>query len=108
MGKATTTKRIGISHLHYHLGVETITVRGNLEEGEETEVEVADLTNAQIATSLAAYVCDDEFGRLPTERALRAARVKARAVLAGTDTFTVQEMQRAVARLILRELNEEE
>jgi hypothetical protein len=108
MGRATTTKRIRREHLFNVLGVQTATISGNEPEGEEITVETAELNDAAIASILAAYVCDEEWGRLPAERALRNLRVKCRAVLEGTDTFTVQEMQRAVARLILRSLNEEE
>jgi hypothetical protein len=107
MGQATTTKRLNRRQLQQHLGAETMTLQGERDSDEEKTVTVPSMSDQDIQAALDSYTFDDDFGRPAGEVQLRNARTKARAVLGGTDTFTNQEMQRAVARLILRELNEE-
>lgn len=108
MGKATTTKRINQGQLLGQVAGDTMRVRGNLDSDEEKEVEVEGMSDQEVADALGAYVYDDNHGRPQSEVGLRAARQKSRAVLQGQDTFTAQEMQRAVARLILRTTGEDE
>jgi hypothetical protein len=108
MGKATTTKRVNQTQLQEHAGADTMTVRGNQATDEEKEIEVPGLSDQEVQAKLDTYTYDEEHGMTQGEKQLRAVRQKARAVLAGSDTFTPAQVQTLVARLALRELGEEE
>lgn len=109
MGKATTTKRINNAQLLEHLGasVETMIVRGAQESDDEKEIEAQGIGDAALAQKLETYVFDPEYGLPEGEKDLRAIRAKCLAVLSGTEQFTPAQIQRAIARLILRELGED-
>lgn len=97
--RATTAdKQINLAQLAAELGVSL--------SGSGLEVVVADsqtVTQAQLVAAIAAHVVDPRFGMTDEARQFFALRVKARAVWAGTDTFTPAQIQKFLAGLVLRE-----
>lgn len=108
MGKVSTSKRINPGQFIEHIGTsEGVRVVGDPGEDGQKEIEVDGMSPASIQAALDTYVYDEEHGLPDSQKQLRAIRQKARAVIAGSDTFTPAQVQQIVARLALRELGEE-
>lgn len=107
MGKYRTSSPISVTKLTAELGDRDGVVVREFPVDGETEVEIEDLTDEEIADAVNNHVFDADFGRPPNERFLRNLRDKCIAVARGDDTFTVAQMNRLIAILALRELNEE-
>lgn len=67
----------------------------------EWEVE-ADADEQTLRDTVEGIVYDETVGTDPNARAISAVREKANAVITGTDTFTAAQVQKIVARLVLR------
>lgn len=64
---------------------------------------VSEDQRATIEQAVADHVPDPDYGRTEEERNFTAIREKAKAVFAGTDTFTAAQVQKLLAALVLRE-----
>lgn len=102
MGTTTTTLQINPAKLSAETG-HAVSTRGidPFLVGPK-EVEIEGLTNPQTATAVTNHVFDPDFGKAANQVTLEQVLAKAQDVLAGTDTFTNNQMQKLVAALVLR------
>jgi hypothetical protein len=90
----TVTKEIVPHQLAAELGTEEVWIDGKRV--------IANVPLATLEAAVTAHVADQSFGEPPEERQLWALRAKAQAVWNRTDTFSPEQMQRAIAGLVLR------
>lgn len=117
MAELTTTKALNISQLCVEIGRKALRVLGPDDDGTYVvKFDEADLSEADMQVALDAHVADpnwtdpnppplsaEDQGAKDTATQLEQIRTKAKAVFAGTDTFTTAQVQKILAGLVLRQ-----
>lgn len=116
MSTITTTRKVNPGQLSYEVGRYPTRVRGPYEDG-TTVVTVDGVGEANLVSAVEAHApmenwTDPDYVAPPPTEAevedtqtrdqMLAIRTKAKAVFAGTDTFTAAQLQKIAAALVLR------
>lgn len=93
-----TTKVVHLAQLAFEAGG---ALCRNSETGAIVAADGAQITQAGLEGAVDAHVADPYWGEPEDRKAIRLAVDKAKAVLAGTDSYTSAEVQQIIARIVL-------